>query len=346
MKNLRLTFGSPTISSSRVKFVGIGGCGINLLNSLLPFNWVGVSYISINTDTQTLSTTNPYPTLQVGGKLTKGMGTGGNPVVGREAVEESCEEVKKVLQGGEVVFVMAGMGGGTGTGGAPILSKIGKEVGNFVIGVGVLPFKEEGEVRKGIAYEGIREWKKYTDILILFPNQELFNFTSSEINLLEGFKLANKRVAQGVKGMMDIINLTGIINIDLQDVKEIMKDTGWGFTGIGVDRDKGSNSIQMAIRSMRVVEETIKKTKGVVVNLKCRKDTSMKEMEESMEVIYSMVEKDTKVIFGFTLDETQVEKTKTLMVMSGVEEVGFEMEEDLTIPTIKRKRRSVLYEIY
>jgi cell division protein FtsZ len=346
MKNLRLKFDSSIRSSSSIKFVGIGGCGINLLEALLPFNWIGVSYIAMNTDSQTLLPNKPYTTLQLGEKLTKKMGTGGEPEVGKLAVEESYEEVMKILPRGEILFVMAGMGGGTGTGGAPILSKIGKEKDNFVIGVSTLPFKEEGEVRKEIAYEGIREWKKYTDILILFPNQELFSFVYPELNLMEGFTVANKRIAYVVKGIMDIINLKGIINVDLQDVKEIMKDTGWGFTGIGVDRERNSNSIQKAMRSMNVVEETIKKTKGVVVNLKCGKNTSMKEMEESMEVIYSTVDKNTKVIFGVTLDETQVEKTKALIIISGVEEIGFEVEENLVIPTIRRKRRNEMYEIY
>src|SRR3990172_3252969 len=272
---------------ARIKVVGVGGGGGNALNSMINSNTIsGVDFIAINTDAQVLLTNLSTTKLQIGENLTRGLGAGGNPEIGTQAAEESREKIKEYLIDSDMVFITAGMGGGTGTGAASVIAEIARELGALTVAIVTKPFAFEGARRMVNAEEGIENLKARVDTLIVIPNQRLLDVVDRKMTLLEAYRVADSVLTQGVQGISDIITVPGLINVDFADVKSIMKDAGSALMGIGTG--VGDNRAQMASRaaiSSPLLEVSIEGAKGVLFNITGGPDMTMAEVDEAAKII-------------------------------------------------------------
>lgn len=307
---------------AKIKVVGVGGGGGNAVASFLETNQVtGVDFIVANTDSQVLLT-NKVPTkIQIGEKLTKGLGSGGSPEVGSQAAEESAEKVKELLLDSDMVFITAGMGGGTGTGAAPIIAKIAKETGALTIGIVTKPFQFEGARRQVVADEGIEKLRSEVDTLIVIPNQRLMDVIDRKMTLLEAFKVVDSVLGQAVSGIADIITTPGLINVDFADIKTIMKNAGTALLGIGTG--VGENRAQMAARSAvssPLLDLTIEGATGVLFNVTGGRDLTMFEVDEAARIISQSADADANIIFGAVIKEDLNDQIKITVVATGFDE--------------------------
>ena len=314
---------------AKIKVLGIGGGGGNAINSMISSGQIkGVEFVSINTDAQALLTNQADTKLQIGDNLTKGLGSGSDPEVGRQAAEETKEKIKNLLLATDMVFVTAGMGGGTGTGAAPIVAQAAKEAGALTVAVVTKPFAFEGTRRMVVAEEGIENLKDKVDTLIVIPNQRLMDVIDKKMPLLEAFRVADSVLGQGVQGISDLITVPGLINVDFADVKAIMADAGSALMGIGVG--VGENRATAAARSAiasPLLEISIEGARGILFNITGGMDMTMTEVNEAASVISHSADADANIIFGATIDEDMVDQIKISVIPTGFDESRMKISE-------------------
>lgn len=307
---------------AKIKVIGVGGGGGNAVSSMIDGESIlGVEFIAINTDAQVLLANKAPTKLQIGEKLTKGLGVGGNPELGAQAAEESIEKMKELLVDSDMVFITAGMGGGTGTGAVPTISRLAKEAGALTVGIVTKPFHFEGTRRMVIAEEGIETLREQVDTLIVIPNQRLMDVIDRKMTLLEAFRVADSVLGQAVAGISDIITTPGLINVDFADVKTIMQDAGTALLGIGTG--VGENRAQMAARaaiSSPLLDLSIEGATGVLFNITGGNDLTMFEVDEAARIISSSADTDANVIFGAVIKSDLADQIKITVVATGFDE--------------------------
>jgi len=313
---------------ARIKVLGIGGGGGNAINSMISQNSIaGVDFVALNTDAQALLANQAPVKIQLGEHLTKGLGVGGDPELGTKAAEESREKIKEVLVDTDMVFITGGMGGGTCTGGAPIVAEIAKEQGALTVAVVTKPFGFEGTKRMIVAEEGIAKLKEKVDALIVIPNQRLLETIDRKMTLVEAFKIADSVLSSGVQGISDLITLPGLINRDFADVRTVMKDAGSCFMGIGTG--VGENRAQAASRSAiasPLLEVSIDGAKGILFNITGGPDLTMAEVEEIAKIISEHADADANIIFGATISEKMVDQVKVTVIATGFDEARMRLQ--------------------
>lgn len=307
---------------AKIKVLGIGGGGGNAINSMFSLNTiVGVDFVALNTDAQALLANLAPVKIQIGENLTKGLGVGGDPDLGRQAAEESKEKIKELLTDTDMVFITGGMGGGTATGASPIIAEIAREQGALTIAVVTKPFAFEGARRSMIAQEGISNLKDKVDALIVIPNQRLMETIDKRVTLVEAFKMVDGILGQGVQGISDVITVPGLINRDFADVKTIMKNAGSAFMGIGigVGENRASIAASGAISSP-LLEVSIEGAKGILFTITGGLSLTMAEVEEASKIISEHADADANIIFGAAINEEQVDQIKVSVIATGFDE--------------------------
>jgi len=316
---------------AKIKVLGVGGGGGNAINTMVASNSiVGVDFVAINTDAQALLANLAPIKLQIGENLTRGLGVGGNPDLGRQSAEESKEKIKNLLADTDMVFITGGMGGGTGTGASPIIAEIAKEQGALTIAVVTKPFAFEGTRRMVAAEEGVENLKDKVDALIVIPNQKLLDSIDRKISLVEAFKTVDAILGQGVQGISDIITLPGLINRDFADIKSIMKGAGSAFMGIGtgVGENRAQTAAKAAISSP-LLEVLIEGAKGILFTITGGPDLTMGEVEEASKIITEQADADANIIFGATISETMVDQIKITVIATGFDESKIKLQKML-----------------
>jgi cell division protein FtsZ len=306
--------------SARIEVIGVGGGGSNAVNRMIASDLQGVGYRVLNTDAQALLQSAAQNRTQLGQKLTRGLGAGGNPVIGQKAAEESRNELQESLQGADLVFIAAGMGGGTGTGAAPILAEVAKEVGALTVGIVTKPFGFEGRKRMRQAEEGIARLVEHVDTLIVIPNDRLRDAIAGA-PLNEAFRTADDVLRMGVKGITDIITRPGLVNVDFADVRSVMADAGTALLGIGVGsgRSRATEAAQAAMSSPLLESARIDGAKGVVINISGGKDMTLEDMTTASEAIYDVVDPDANIIVGAVVDERLEGEIHVTVIATGFE---------------------------
>ncbi len=306
-------------SAAKIKVMGVGGGGNNAVSSMVQTGKIrGVEFMAINTDSQALLANPAKIKVQIGENLTKGLGSGADPEIGRQAAEESREKLKEMFIDTDMVFVTAGMGGGTGTGAAPIIAEIAKEAGALTVAVVTKPFAFEGIRRMTVAEEGIDELRDKVDTLIIIPNQKLLDVVDKKMTLQEAFRVADSVLGQGVQGISDLITVPGLVNVDFADVRAIMTEAGTALMGVGLGT--GENRAQMAARtaiSSPLLEVKIDGARGILFNITGGADLAMSEVSEAAEMISSHADPDANIIFGATIDESIGDQIKISVIATG-----------------------------
>lgn len=307
---------------AKIRVVGIGGAGCNAIGSMIEHGGIqGVDFVAINTDAQALLLNKADTKVQIGENITKGLGSGGDPENGRLAAEESAEKIKHMLEGSDMVFLTAGMGGGTGTGATPIVANIAKELGALTVVVVTKPFLFEGTRRMVTAEEGLENLKDKADTLIVIPNQRILDVVDRKLSLLDAFKVADSVLTQGVQGISEIITLPGLINVDFADVRTIMSDAGSSLMGIG--SGNGENRAQIAARaaiSSPLLEISMDGARGVLFNIVGGQDLTMTEVDEAAKIISNAADPDANIIFGATIDENMKGELRITVVATGFDQ--------------------------
>ncbi|MDD5147133.1 MAG: cell division protein FtsZ [Candidatus Daviesbacteria bacterium] len=314
---------------AKIKVMGLGGGGSNSLNLMISMQQIqGVEFVAVNTDAQALLNNQSPTKVQIGETLTKGLGSGGDPEVGRQAAEESSQKLEDVLSDADMVFLTAGMGGGTGTGSIPIVAQVAKNLGALTVAVVTKPFSFEGTRRMMVAEEGIEKLKDKVDALIVIPNQRLLETVEKNMTLQEAFKLADSVLGQGVQGISDLITMPGLINVDFADVKTIMSNAGSALMGIGVagGDNRAAAAARMAIASP-LLEVSIEGAKGVLFNIVGGSDLSMTEVNEAAQIIAQAADPDANIIFGATIKEDQLDQIKISVIATGFDETRRRLRE-------------------
>ncbi len=304
---------------ANIKVIGVGGGGGNAVNRMIEAGLGGVEFICMNTDSQVLELSIAPERLQIGDALTKGLGAGGNPEVGRQAAEESRQDIKKFLEGADMVFITAGMGGGTGTGAAPVIAEIARDLNALTVGVVTKPFNFEGPRRLRLAEEGIAQLKARVDTIITIPNDRLLNVAEKRKTLLEAFQMADDVLRQGVQGISDIITIPGMINVDFADVKTIMTNAGSAIMGIGEAHgdNRALEAAEMAISSP-LLETSIDGARGVLLNVTAGPDLTLEEMYQAADVIARATDaEDANIIMGTAFDEGMGQMVRVTVLATG-----------------------------
>ena len=312
-------FDSLSEQKAKLKVVGVGGAGGNAVTRMITSGMQGVDFIAINTDAQDLDNNPSEHKIQVGKNLTKGLGAGANSNVGKEAVEADREAITTLLEGADMVFITAGMGGGTGTGAAPVISQISRELGVLTVGIVTLPFSFEGPKRMNRALEGMAEMKKACDTLIAIPNQKLMSIVDKSTTLPEAFQMADTILHQAAKGISDLINVQGVINLDFADVETIMKNMGEAIMGTGVasGEERAVLAAQQAISSPLLDDATIKGAQGVLVNITGGNDLTLMEANEATSIIFEEAGPSANIIFGAVIDPTLDDEIRVTVIATG-----------------------------
>lgn len=303
---------------ANIKVIGVGGGGNNAINRMIEAGLKGVEFITVNTDAQALYLSKAEKKIQVGEKLTKGLGAGADPEIGMRATEENSDDIKKALQGADMVFVTAGMGGGTGTGGAPVIAKIAKELGTLTVGVVTKPFTFEGRKRNAQAERGTQSLREEVDSLITIPNDRLLQVVDKNTAFNDAFRIADDILRQGVQGISDLIAVPGVINCDFADVQTVMQNTGSALMGIG--RASGENRAAEAARlaiSSPLLETSIEGAKGVLFNISGGNDLTLFEINEAAEIIHEAADVEANIIFGANIDEDLNEEVRVTVIATG-----------------------------
>ncbi|WP_168120694.1 cell division protein FtsZ [Paenibacillus sp. HB172176] len=305
---------------AQIKVIGVGGGGSNAVNRMIENGVKGVEFITVNTDAQALHLAKSEHKLQIGDKLTRGLGAGANPEVGSKAAEESREQIMNQLKGSDMVFVTAGMGGGTGTGAAPVIAEIARECGALTVGVVTRPFTFEGRKRSGQAELGIEALKEKVDTLIVIPNDRLLEIVDKKTPMLEAFREADNVLRQAVQGISDLIAVPGLINLDFADVKTIMTERGSALMGIGVatGENRAAEAARKAIMSP-LLETSIDGARGVIMNITGGNNLSLYEVNEAAEIVISASDPDVNMIFGAIIDEDLKDEIKVTVIATGFE---------------------------
>ena len=303
---------------ANIKVIGVGGGGNNAVNRMVESELNGVQFLSVNTESQVLELSKADVTIQIGEKVTKGLGAGANPQIGEAAAQESREDIIKALEGADMVFVTAGMGGGTGTGAAPVVAECAKEVGALTVGVVTKPFAFEGKRRRAAAEKGIEFLTQKVDTIIVIPNDKLLQVVDKKCSLSDAFGTADDVLRQGIKGISDLIQIPGLINLDFADVKTIMTEQGEALMGIGVatGENRAADAAKMAINSP-LLETSIDGAKGILLNISGSANLSLFEINEAAEIISDAADPDANIIFGSVIDESLGDSVQVTVVATG-----------------------------
>lgn len=351
----------PTMETfAQIRVVGVGGGGCSAVNRMVDAGIKGVEFISVNTDAQALQQNKAKKKIHIGKTITRGLGAGSDPEVGMKAAEETSEEIEAALQGADMVFVTCGEGGGTGTGAAPVVASIARQVGALTVGFVTKPFSFEGEKRKRVSEEGVEELKEHVDTLITIPNDRLLQTIEKKTTIIEAFSVVDDVLKQGVQGISDLITIHGLINVDFADVKMVMSNAGSALMGIGTGsgENRAVEAARKAINSP-LLELSINGAKGVLFNVTGGTDLAMSEIDEAAKIITEVVDAEANIIFGAVMDPSMQNELKITVIATGFEgprtaSVGaintaksaFEVdndfeegtEDDLDIPAFIRKR--------
>src|SRR5580765_5477061 len=358
--------------AARIKVVGVGGGGGNAVNTMIAAGLPGVDFIAANTDAQALKANLAPIKMQLGEKLTRGLGAGGNPDMGKRAAQEDVERLREYLTDADMIFVTAGMGGGTGTGAAPVIAKVAKELGSLTVGVVTKPFQFEGKRRMKQAEEGMRELKDSVDTLIAIPNQRLLSVAGRNSSILETFKKADDVLLQAVRGISDLITVHGLINLDFADVRTIMSEMGMAMMGAAIAQgeNRAVEAAQKAISSPLLEEVSINGARGVLINITGGPDLSLHEVNEAATLIQEEADDDANIIFGAVIDESMGDEVRITVIATGfgeapaavaekprsrdargsgpvaaagdgrpVKRLGLLQEDELDVPTWQRRRQ-------
>ena len=306
--------------TAKIKVVGIGGGGGNAVNTMIAAGLSGADFIAANTDAQALKANASSIKIQLGEQITRGLGAGANPEVGKKSALEDREKIREILEGSDMVFITAGLGGGTGTGAAPVIAQIAKEVGALTVAVVTKPFIFEGNRRMKQADEGLRELKAVVDTVITIPNQRLLAVAGKSTSMLDAFKKVDEVLLQAVKGISDLINVHGLINVDFADVKTIMSEMGMALMGTGIaeGENKALEAAQKAISSPLLEDIKIEGARGLLINVAGGKDMSIFEVNEAAEKIKSEAHPDANIIFGAVIDDTLEDKMMVTVIATGL----------------------------
>ena len=305
-------------SGVKIKVLGVGGGGGNAVNRMIESNVQGVDFITINSDKQVLLASRAPTKIAIGEKITKGHGAGANPEIGQRAAEENIEDIQNIIRGADMVFSTTGMGGGTGTGAAPVVAKIAKEMGILTIGIVTKPFAFEGKKRMVQAEQGIVHLRDYVDALVVIPNERLKQITETRITLANAFEYADGILHRGVQSISDLINIPGLVNLDFADVSAVMRDAGYAHMGVGEGsgRDKAEIAAKMAISSP-LLETSISGSTGILINVTASSDISLDEVETASSMISSEAHPDATIIWGATIDNTLEDTIKVTVIATG-----------------------------
>ena len=303
---------------ANIKVIGVGGGGNNAVNRMVESELKGVQFLSVNTESQVLELSKADVTIQIGEKVTKGLGAGANPQIGEAAAQESREDIIKALEGADMVFVTAGMGGGTGTGAAPVVAECAKEVGALTVGVVTKPFAFEGKRRRAAAEKGIEFLTQKVDTIIVIPNDKLLQVVDKKCSLSDAFGKADDVLRQGIKGISDLIQIPGLINLDFADVKTILTEQGEALMGIGIatGENRAADAAKMAINSP-LLETSIDGAKGILLNISGSANLSLFEINEAAEIISDAADPDANIIFGSVIDESLGDSVQVTVVATG-----------------------------
>jgi len=343
-------------NSAKIKVIGVGGGGGNAVNTMISYCLRGVDFISANTDAQALGASSSPIKIQLGMEITKGLGAGSNPEIGRQSALESRDEIRPYLEGSDMIFITAGLGGGTGTGAAPIIAEIARECSVLTVAVVTKPFQFEGKKRNIQAEEGIAQLRDAVDTLIVVPNQRLLSLGGRSLSLLEAFKKADDILYQAVKGISDLILVPGLINLDFADVKNIMSDMGMAVMGTGVagGENRAIEAAQKAISSPLLEDNTIQGAHGILLNITGGPDMSLYEVNEASSLIQAEAHEDANIIFGTVIDENMKDEIRITVIATGFDDnvvkkkqspenvthlAGFRRE-DLATPAFMRRDKT------
>jgi cell division protein FtsZ len=316
-----LEFDTNLDSLATIKVIGVGGGGNNAVNRMIEHGVQGVEFIAVNTDAQALNLSKAEVKMQIGAKLTRGLGAGANPDVGKKAAEESKEQLEAALSGADMVFVTAGMGGGTGTGAAPVIAQIARDLGALTVGVVTRPFTFEGKKRSGQASGGIGAMKEAVDTLIVIPNDRLLEIVDKSTPMLEAFREADNVLRQGVQGISDLIAVPGLINLDFADVKTIMSNKGSALMGIGVSagENRAAEAAKKAISSP-LLETSIDGAQGVLMNITGGTNLSLYEVQEAADIVATASDQEVNMIFGSVINENLKDEIVVTVIATGFKE--------------------------
>jgi cell division protein FtsZ len=309
---------------AKIQVVGVGGAGLNAVNRMIDAGINQVEFVAVNTDVQQLQISDAETKIHIGRELTQGLGSGAEPSIGTKAAEESYDQIKHALRGADMVFVTAGEGGGTGTGAAPVVAKIAKDLGALTVGIVTLPFKFEGTKRRGQAETGVDALRTECDTTIVIPNDRLLEVLDKSTSMLDAFKIADDVLRQGVQGICDLITLPGLINLDFADVRTIMEGSGTALMGIGFSSGAENRAREAAERALRspLIDTELGSAKGILLSIAGGDDLSLLEVNEAAEVIRQTATDDTQIIFGATIDERLTGQVWVTVVVTGVGGVG------------------------
>ena len=342
-------------NSAKIKVVGIGGGGGNAVNAMISYDLSGVDFIAANTDSQSLAVSRSPIKIQIGSEITKGLGAGSDPDVGKKAALESKDVLRDNLSGADMVFITAGLGGGTGTGGAPVVAGIAKELGALTVAVVTKPFQFEGKKRGNQAEEGIAELKETVDTLIVIPNQRLLSVGGRNMSLLDAFKKADDILYYAVKGISDLIMVPGLINLDFADVKNVMSEMGLALMGTGVasGENRAVEAAQKAISSPLLEDNTIQGARGVLLNITGGSGMTLFEVNEASTLVQAEAHDDANIIFGTVIDDNMGDEMRITVIATGFDSKGRNKQnipsvsgfvsykrEDLSTPAFIRKEKS------
>ena len=328
---------------AKLKVVGVGGAGGNAINRMISTNMEGVDFIVINTDAQDLENNAAEQKIQIGSTLTKGLGAGAQSTIGLEAMETDREAVQTLLEGADMVFITAGMGGGTGTGASPVIAQIARELDILTVGIVTLPFNFEGPKRMNRGLAGISEMRKTCDTLLIIPNQKLMSIVDKNTTLTAAFHLADSILNQAAKGISDLINVHGMINLDFADVETIMKNMGEAIMGTGVatGEERAVLSAQQAIASPLLDNASISGAQGILVNITGGKDLTLHEVDEATSIIFEEAGNDANIIFGAVIDPKLEEEIQVTVIATGFNNHKYREDSDETPHTTKAPQREV-----
>jgi len=314
-----ITIGEDVVNPARIKVVGVGGGGGNAVNRMIQAGIRGVDFIAANTDLQVLKVNRAAQKIQLGIATSKGMGAGSNPEIGRTAALEDAERIAEALTGSDMVFVTAGMGGGTGTGAAPVVAKIASEAGALVVAIVSKPFSFEGRRKLRFAEEGIAELREYVDTLITIPNERLYAFVDRNITAWEAFKIADDVLRQAVQGISDLITVPGYVNVDFADVKTVMENMGMALMGTGTatGEHRAVEAAQKAISNPLLEEQSIQGARAILINVTGGEDLTLAEFNEACQIVQQAADEDANIIFGLVQDGGMQEQVKVSVIATG-----------------------------
>ena len=311
--------------SPKISVIGIGGAGGNIINSMIESQISGVSFLNVNTDSQQLKHSSAEQTLQLGPNCTQGLGAGADPEVGKAAAEEVVTEIQEYLEDANMVFLTAGMGGGTGTGASPVVARVARDMGILIVGVVTKPFVMEGKLKMKKAEEGIRELQKYVDNLIVIPNQNIFHSAKPETTFTEAFQLANDVLINGVKSIIDVMVKPGVVNHDFADVQTVMKETGKVHMGTGIaeDNDRALKATEEAISNPLLENNSMSGARGVLINITGGRDLTLHEVEQAISIVKEEIDENAINVWGITEDQEYTGKFKISVIATGIDSDSF-----------------------